>query len=396
MKTQLPSTFRWPWLVGARLTRQALLLDDRFEPAAKRGFGLQTVVLARSRCRFKWFRLSALPAAERLDALRVQARAWQPFDDSAYVLSLRGETGLAVAWDRLSVQRDLHAAGHDASRCRLLPETLMRQASPDGAHLVQCMGGVEGQIWREGWLCASRWWPSLPVVHDWRLFLYSNESSAHDLAKVDPPALIDVPRSDKPSLSLESLDGGSAQARGLEGRLMALCGLAIVVCAAALARQTWELQQSIARSEAAIVALRQSAAAVLVSRDQALAKAAEARQIAAWLTEIQPIEVLVHLHEMISKSGAQIKEMDLTGNKLRLGLQLSPQSTRSGLVKDFQAGGWFKGVTELRGDTSRGLVVMEMTVEGLRPPLRSTAQGVTSSGKVDMPPPSAFAPGATR
>jgi hypothetical protein len=66
------------------------------------------------------------------------------------------------------------------------------------------------------------------------------------------------------------------------------------------------------------------------------------------------------------------------------------------LIKDFQSGGWFKGVTELRGDASRGLVVMEMTVEGLRPPLRSTAQGVTSSQKVDMPPPSAFAPGATR
>ena len=151
------------------------------------------------------------------------------------------------------------------------------------------------------------------------------------------------------------------------------------------------MHQSIERSEAAIVSLRQSAAAVLASRDLALAKAAQAQQISAWLTEILPIEVLVHLQEVIGKSGTQIKEMDLIGSKLRLGLQLSAQATRAGVVKDLQAGGWFKGIAEVRGDASRNLVVMEMVIDGLRPPLRRPVTAVP-----DLASPPAVASGAKK
>lgn len=349
------------------------------------------MVLARSRCRFKWFRLNTLAPAERLDALRVQARAWRPFDDSAYLLSLRGETGLAVAWDRLGAQRDLEVAGRDAARCRLLPEPLLRETAPDGAHLVRCFSGLEGQIWREGWLWSSRWWPAPPSGHDWRLFLHASASSTEDFSQAEPPTPLELARTDKPCLVLQGIDGRSAQARGFEGRLLAVSGLVLVACAAALSRQAWDLHQSIERSEAAIVSLRQSAAAVLASRDQALAKAAQAQQISAWLTEILPIEVLVHLQEVIGKSGTQIKEMDLIGSKLRLGLQLSAQATRAGVVKDLQAGGWFKGIAEVRGDASRNLVVMEMVIDGLRPPLRRPVTAVP-----DLASPPAVASGAKK
>jgi hypothetical protein len=334
-----------------------------------------------------------LPAAERLEALRVQVRTWQPFNESGYLLSLRGDTGLAMAWDRRSAQRDLEVGGRYAHRCRLIPEPLLRKPAPDGAHLVRCIDGVEGQIWREGWLYASRWWPAPPNGHDWRLFLHASATSADDLAKAEPPELLVLPRVGKSCLTLQALDGSNAQMRGLEGRLMALGGLAVVVGATALSRQALELHQAIERAELATASLRQSTAVVLASRDQALAKAAQAKQMAAWLTEVQPIEVLVHLSEMIGKSGAQIKEMDLTGSKLRLGLQLSPQATRAGLVKDLQAGGWFKSVAEVRDTTSRGLVVMEMVVDGLRPPPTKSVAQVAARAAQNFPPASAFEAG---
>ena len=370
--------------------------DERFEPSARRAFGVQTVVLARSRCRFKWFRLSAVPAPERLEALRVQARAWQPFDDSAYLLSLRGDLGLVMAWDRLSAQRDLVAAGRDPRRCRLLPESLLRQAAADGAHLVPCISGFEGQVWREGWLCASRWWSVLPNGQDWRLFLHASAAPGNEPIQAEPPAPLNLARTDKPCLAVQFLDGSGVQVRGLEGRVMALSGLALVVGAAAISHQVWELHQSIERSEAAITSLRQSASVVLASRDLALTKAAQAQQVSAWLIEIQPIEVLEHLHEVIGKSGAQIKEMDLAGGKLRLGLQLSPQATRAGVVKDLQSGGWFKSVAEVRGDASRGLVVMDMIIDGTTPPRRRSLSTLAAAARpvASSPPTSSFEAGA--
>ena len=53
------------------------------------------------------------------------------------------------------------------------PESLVRKGLEEGARLVRCIDGVEGEIWSQGYLLASRWWPAEPTEEEWQFFLRS-------------------------------------------------------------------------------------------------------------------------------------------------------------------------------------------------------------------------------
>ncbi len=379
-------------------SRRALLLGDRYESPAARPFGAQVVVLARSRCRIKWFRLNTVPAAERLAALRMQALAWRPFDDCAFALALRGDSGMALAWDDGRARQSLLDAGCEPLRCRLVPEPMLRQAGSDGARLLRCTEGFEGQVWHGGWLCASRWWPAAPGTQEWRLFLHAGAGTVTDLPQASYPAAEQAPWLNKPWATLQGMAGDAGQISGIENRVVCIGALALLVCAGAAGRQAWDVDQAIGQRRQEITALRESAGVVLANRDLALAKAAQARQLANWLAEPLPIEVIVHLHDVLGRSGVQLKEMDLSGSKLRIGLQLSPKASRAAIVRDLQAGNWFKNVAEVRSDGTSGLVVLEMILDGLRPPpLQSAAASqLPPLAAPAFAPPSAFSTGSNR
>ncbi len=53
----------------------------------------------------------------------------------------------------------------------VIPEPLAYEPMEDGARVIRCVEGYEGQIWRARALIASRWWPEAPTEQDWVLFL---------------------------------------------------------------------------------------------------------------------------------------------------------------------------------------------------------------------------------
>jgi len=300
----------------------------------------------------------------------MQAQAWQPFETSDFRLSLLGDMGLIIAWDQAAAREDLKRVELDIERCRLLPEPLWRQAGSDGLRIASGLEGMEGQVWRAGALQASRWWPQMPTSNEWQLFVHAG-AAADEL-----PLLTDVPQaeavawSDKAWAPSYGMYEGAGHEAGLQTKVLAIAGVGILVCAGAVFRQAWDVHSSIVQRESEIADLNLAAKTVLASRDQALANAAQAQLLANWLTEPLPIEVLLHLNEVLGKSGAMIKEMDLAGRKLRLGLQLAPQASRAAVVKDLQSGDWFKSVAEIRTDSARGMMVVEMNLDGLRAPAK--------------------------
>jgi hypothetical protein len=166
--------------------------------------------------------------------------------------------------------------------------------------------------------------------------------------------------------------------------VVAAGGLLLVAALAGVGHRWLEVEQALSDRAQSIADLKQSTAQVIAARDQALSQAATARLFASWLTEPLPIEVVAHLHDVLGKSGAQIKELELTGSRLRLGLLVPAQASRSSIVRDLQSGSWLKGVNEVKTDSARGLVVMDMRVDGPRaPPLKLPA----ASGTPPLPSP---------
>src|SRR5690606_21704631 len=83
-------------------------------------------------------------------------------------------------------------AGGKPRRIEFVPEALyVGAAREDGAELLALAHGVEGRVWRQGRLVASRWWPAQPDPGAWRTFLRSAGAAT---AADDPmPAPLSAP-----------------------------------------------------------------------------------------------------------------------------------------------------------------------------------------------------------
>lgn len=168
-------------------------------------------LISRAACRFSRIRVpnrnraglaaAAMQAAHRQDYTNVRTR----IDD----VGDGGEVG-AWTWNGDFTLK----SGAPVSSLRATPETLARRGMSDGARLVRCIDGFEGEIWRDGVLFASRWWREPPSERDWLLFLRAGKASVDDQTS-RPVPLQPVWRDDLPIIdaSPENLRAALSPAR---------------------------------------------------------------------------------------------------------------------------------------------------------------------------------------
>lgn len=330
-------------------------------------------MLPRSRCRLRWFRLQGIPAPERLGALRLQVEAWRPFDRTAARLVIQGEQGLALAWDEAALHQDALAAGLPPERCQLLYETFMQAPGPDGLRLLRSIEGYEAQQWQQGQLIASRWWPQALSEADWQEFIRASGAGRDGLA-------VGLPEPQTPLAAVTPwarhfpLHPSADSERGPEQRLVLLGGLGLLLGVGVMAHQWWDAHSQERRLARQVAELKASAGPIVAARDATMAQMAEVGKLANWFAAPQPVDVLGYLNDTLARLSVQIKELELEGDKLRLALQLGPNTGRANVVKELQAGGWFTDVTEVRADNARNLLVMDMRIRGALPPVVAAAE----------------------
>lgn len=284
---------------------------------------------------------------------------------------LQGEQGLVVAWDAAHAERQVVEAGGDLEHCAFVPEPLICEPLDEGVRLLTTAEGCEAQAWQGSQLHASQWWPERPAAQDWANFLRASGHPQPPVAEVPEP-VERAPYRSRPWGAVFGMQGDEA-ARTSEQRLVRLVGLTLILCLGLVGRQWWDLTTRLNEREAELLALRGDATQRNQARERALNAAAEARKWSHWLTAPLPIDVIDHLNTTLpAAGGVVIKQLELNGNKLRLGLQPASGVQRASLVRSLQAGGWFRDVAEVRGDDGQGLVQLEMRIDGLRPAPRAT------------------------
>ncbi len=361
----------------ARLLRDGCVLPSDF-PAAR----VKRWWLARGLYRVRVFALADVPVKDRRAALRNLARAWAPFDVCEYRIGLHGDQGLAWAWDSQQVETLLRAAGADLA-AEVVPEGLLRSPmAGDGWRLLPCLEGLEAQVWVDGLPVVSRWWPQAPSDAEWAGFIRNLPATGRVPAV--PPSPSAAPWQNKPWLDCQGLDAASSGGSRLEWLVASAAACSLVALTAGEASEAWALQQQIDARKSEIEQIRSSAAPVFAQRDRALLAAAEGQALAQAMAAAQPIEVMRHLAEVLPAKGVTLREFELTGDLLRLGLALGPDVQRSAVVKDLQSGAWLTGVAEQREAAGRTWVSFEMRLKGLSPPLvvpKPAASGPSSGGK---------------
>ena len=113
---------------------------------------------------------ATLPESKRRAALELHVRKAFPFSDPEFAAYWRGTEASVYAWDRAAIHSALDEARVPRST-RILPETFVRNPGTNKARMVAMLEGFEGQLWQEGFLAASRWWPARPSNLEWSNFL---------------------------------------------------------------------------------------------------------------------------------------------------------------------------------------------------------------------------------
>lgn len=323
--------------------------------------------LSRALYRCKVLPLAHVASGERRAVLRNLLLAWAPFDHAEYRVAWQGDAALAVAWDR-NVVDSLLAPAHWPRSPNLWPETFLREPPParDGLRVVECLEGVEAQVWRGAALQATRWWPQAPDPEEaqgWLRSLGANASAATTL-----PGVTAVAWRHRPWAELQTLDGLSSTTSRLERLAVGAALVGFAALTGAQAHQAWsvyEARQAVLRDRERLLL---EAAPVMAARERAESLAREAQYLADQMNSIAPLDLLLHLSDVLPARGVTLKELELAGQKLRLALELAPELQRSAVVKDLQSGGWVSKVAEARDGSSRGWVVFDAVLVGPRAP----------------------------
>lgn len=308
----------------------------------------QRHVLARGLCRFRRIDFGDLGRSERLGFLGVQIASWQPFARTDYALALDDKGAMVFAWDGQAFAERCAVGGLETKNFRILPETMLHpRAKDEGARLVACISGWEGQVWLSGRLETSRWWSEAPDESAWENFVRgAGLTPTPVLAKPADAALPERLQRASPWLALRTPDR-LRQAQGLALHLTAAVILA-ALCIAAFheVRAHWLLEERITALTAEKTRLEEKAAPQLAAREEALASQARLETLVHLVDRPPAIELLAHLAEAISAQDTIVRELEWSDGRLRLALQIPPGASRVSYVRALEKGGWFVEVRE--------------------------------------------------
>lgn len=348
---------RWTLRPDSAEPAPRLTLAGLDRPAA----ASRTLVLSRALYRVRRLPLEGIERAERLAALRLQAKAWQPFDQCEHAAHWEGDAAWLYAWD----PRSLPARSAQLPPWQVLPECWLRPApDTDGLRLVAALDGVEAEHWRGGQCVARRWWPAAVAsqTEDWTQWL-----AAQGLAATPPAAqaesLPPLPRPRHAALPLH--EARRAQGGGSAAGWVAvlLCGLTGAVGMSALQAHA-ALRSAQAEAQAAEPAQRRVQERVREAR----ALAAQVQEISRPFEAVAPLPLLAHLDQVLPK-GSQLRELDLQGQRLRLAVELPGDASRAAFLQALQSGGWLTRVNEVRADSGpRQWMRVEAQLSGWQPP----------------------------
>ncbi|MDE2407745.1 MAG: hypothetical protein KGL91_07775 [Xanthomonadaceae bacterium] len=130
----------------------------------------QEWLLARQLCAYTVLDGSAVPARKRKGFVDMALARWSPFADTQSHVEWVGDRAMAWAWSRGRVLAGPDAMALSPPR-RIFPESMFRGTPlASGEQLVQLDEGLEGRVWRDHLLVASRWWDEPPALPDWNEF----------------------------------------------------------------------------------------------------------------------------------------------------------------------------------------------------------------------------------
>lgn len=323
----------------------------------EQGLGRREWVLSRSIVHFARFELRSVPKAHRAQALQMQIRQWSPYARSGRYLLWDKDCAMVWAWDVDAVEAAMAANGLHPRGIAVVPETLLKPRHPGGAILAACLEGCEGQLWREGNLAASRWWPAAPSEGAWVNFQRDAGALPDEIALAVPtPAPLAL--AERPWGKPEELDRSAAISASGERWVLPAAALGLMVATLWYGAQIVKLRMEIGAREEQFQALTQRAEPVMAARIQAMEALERIRALQGALDRYpDQASLMVKVAEILPADGTHLAEWEFQNGRLKLQIAPGSKLSSSDFVKRFEASGHFENVQATVAGGATGLVM---------------------------------------
>ncbi|PIE58159.1 MAG: hypothetical protein CSA33_04410 [Desulfobulbus propionicus] len=269
-------------------------------------------VMGRDLCFFNRFSVADVPRTEIKNFLDLKIVQWSPFDQTGRYIVLHEGHALVWIWD--DVLRRQATSASNLSRVPIIPETLLFEKREHASLLVPCVQGIEGQVWSEGTLAGSRWWPEAPKESEWNQFLLSLDREPVQ----EPPVLAQPVYLERPWAKNISKD--PAASLRLESAAFALFGLGVLFMAFYTGSATRHWQAATATLSQKIEAYSEKIEPLLQARTEALYLAERTEDLNRLLSPVSQLQLMAVVAEGMQKQGARLAEWDYQTETLTISM----------------------------------------------------------------------------
>lgn len=334
------------------------------EVQAGAAFGREVVVLSRALCRFHYYP-GDFRRSRAFQALQMRLRYESPAGEADSGLHIRaGESGAAVwTWDADKVQSLLG----ELRPQQVVPESALHPPGGSDLRCIACVDGVEGQLWENGEMTQSRWWPRTPDEREWKTFLRGarktpETASAAEMA-VRQAAWIDPPFVDEPAVPW---------LRKMTYRHAVLIAGLLLLGPVSFELARWSYAEiATARYRAELEERRAEAQPSLTARREAIAAMAQTDEHIALGDSRLLLRALLDARAALDPAGLRIERIQLNDANIQLYVSAPGQENTAGIVQALEDTPSWTNVS--LQPSSAGKVVLRGRLEPFSGPLAAAA-----------------------
>ncbi len=212
---------------------------------------------------------------------------------------------------------------------RVLPESLLYPNLQHGARLIECIEGVEGQVWENNELVASRWWVQPPAESQWMSFLRVVPIELNE-ADVLPISLKHL--NIKNNIPLFDIDFTKFVASVTPLKVAYVAGFVSVACLGYFVTQISSLSLNLRAVEIAKSQISEEAQIVLSKRRRALKTISDIEKFTQLGSDRVLIDILSDVASVIGGQDVFVEQIRLEPDKVELSLSNRPQISGPDLV----------------------------------------------------------------
>lgn len=300
-------------------------------------------ILPRAWCVTTSLQAKGVPKHKTAAFVNLHLARLAPFADSGVYACRSGDWVHLWFWENQRVRTICEKHGLDFSNLQLAPESVCFPKVKEGAVLLNCLQGVEAQLWHQGLLLDSAWWPEVIDTSTWQRWRPTAAAATGARAELAawPEALPPVSQQLGGRNSATTLSEPWAHnilgkkwwhaLKEIRGeKLQLIAGGMLMLCVSYLGTQWWILQTQQHSVETKIATLSPLIEPLNAARSKAMESQQWVNKLAGLRSQDDVRDLLKSLQPVLQQQEAALREFEYLDGEVRL--MLVPIGTELNIV----------------------------------------------------------------